>query len=202
MTSHAASGAPSPLAPLVDERRLGSAGGQAAIGIAGIVLAVILVMGQISIATSKGMAMHLSSSVDNITEANKVMESVIERAAPSVELEKVLDQQSQTLADTRDSMVVTNDELATIIDAKHRLIRIVGGMQSTSDQLASNVGSLRSSTSTMTSELGTLPAATTNTHKQLQRINTDTNAINGELGAIGQKMMSYGLPHAQGAPTG
>jgi hypothetical protein len=202
MTTHAQHPAPSPLSALVDETRVGSVGGQAAIGIAGIVLAVVLVMGQISLATSKGMSVHLSASVRNITEGNKVMESVIERAAPSVELEKALARQSATLANTRDTMLQTNDELESIITAKRGLLEVVDGMKSTSSALATDVGSLGASTSSMTGVLGELPDATSRTHRQLGRISTDTNAINAELAAIGRKMMSYGLPRAKGAPTG
>lgn len=194
--------APSPLAPLVDETQLGSAGGQAAIGIAGIVLAVVLVVGQVSLATTKGMSVHLSTTVDNITRGNEVLESVVERAAPSVELEKVLDRQGATLASTRDAMASTNAELASIIAAKRELVGTVEGMQSTSAALASDVDGLSASTTRMTSMLGSLPASTERTHKQLATINTDTDAINAELGAIGRKMLSYGLPRAQGAPTG
>src|SRR5688572_20945001 len=106
----------SPLAVLVDEQRLGSAGGQAMVGIAGIVLAVILVVGQISLATTKGIATHLHASVGHITEGNQIMESVIERAAPSVELEKVLKSQAATLGSTRDAMASTNVELEVILE--------------------------------------------------------------------------------------
>ena len=195
-------GAASPLAPLVDEQRLGSAGGQVAIGIAGIVLAVVLVMGQISLAMTKGIAVHLHNSVEHITEGNKVMESVVERAAPSVMMEDALAKQSATLANTRDAMKSTNAELGKIKETKHRLLDVVGGMQASSSSLASNVEGVNASTSKMTGLLGTLPDATTRTHKQLSTINTDTAAINAELNAIAGKMVKYGLPRAKGAPTG
>jgi septal ring factor EnvC (AmiA/AmiB activator) len=201
VSTYAAEPSPSPLAALVDETRAGSAGSQLAIGIAGVVLAVVLVMGQISLATTKGMAIHLAASVDNITRGNEVMESVIERAAPSVELEKLLAAQSQTLASTRDAMVLTNRELEAIAAEQETLVTTVDGMQQTSAQLDSDVASLSGSTAEMTSMLGTLPDATARTHKQLHRINTDTNAINQELAAIGRKMLSYGLPRAKGAPV-
>jgi hypothetical protein len=192
----------SPLAGLVDEQRLGSAGGQAAVGIAGIVLAIILVMGQISLATTKGIAVHLHSSVENIKQGNEVMESVIERAAPSVQLEKMLDQQSKTLSNTRDAMAQMNGELDSIMKTKYQLIDQVGAMEQSSSKLASDVENVNTSTAKMTSMLGTLPAATQRTHKQLATINGDTAAINTELGAIAAKMLKYGLPRAQGAPTG
>lgn len=195
-------GSASPLSPLVDEQRLGSAGGQAAMGVAGIVLAVILVVGQISLATTKGIALHLHASVEHITEGNKVMESVIDRAAPTTELETLLESQATTLGHTRDEMVKTNRELVAVEKSTASLLDIVGAMQATSGQLATGVDGVDASTQRMTRLLGTLPDATTRTHKQLSTINRDTNAINGELGGIAGKMERYGLPHAEGAPTG
>jgi hypothetical protein len=197
-----AAGGASPLAPLVDEQRLGSPGGQAMIGVAGIVLAVVLIVGQISLATTKGIATHLHNSVQHITAGNEVMESVIERAAPSVEMEKALQAQEKTLGNTRDAMVATNEQLAQIMKTKESLLDVVSKMDASSGQLATGVGGVSSSTGKMTGMLGTLPSATRRTHAQLARINSDTTAINGELGAIGRKMTSYGLPHAEGAPTG
>lgn len=202
MTAAAPGAAPSPLAPLVDEQRLGSPGGQAAIGIAGIVLAIILVVGQVSLATTKGIAVHLRTSVENMEEGNKVMESVIERAAPSVQLEKMLEAQSKTLVNTRDAMAATNTELGAITTTTRELVGVVEGMEATSSTLATDVEGVNGSTEKMTSMLGTLPAATQRTHKQLSQINGDTTAINAELSAIAAKMIKYGLPRAKGAPTG
>lgn len=202
MSGTAATHTASPLAALVDEQRLGSSGGQAMVGIAGMVLAVILVVGQVSLATTKGIATHLDASVANLTEGNQVMESVIERAAPSVELEKVLARQSETLANTRDAMVATNVELEGIGTTKKSLIDVVDKMDGTSSKLASGVAGVDASTTEMTELLGTLPDATTRTHRQLGQINGDTNAINAELDAIATKMLSYGLPKAKGVPTG
>lgn len=192
----------SPLAALVDEQRLGSAGGQAMVGIAGVVLAIVLVVGQISLATTKGIATHLHASVEHITEGNKHMESVIERAAPSAQLETVLESQSKTLAHTRDAMATTNEELEVILEEKRKLIAVVGRMETTSAELATGVDGVNSSTTKMTGMLGSLPSATTRTHKQLALINADTKAINAELAAIAAKMQKYGLPRAKGAPTG
>ena len=192
----------SPLAPLVDAQRLGSAGGQAAIGVAGIVLAIILVMGQISLATSKGIAAHLHASVAHITEGNQVMESVVERAAPAVELEKILDKQAATLANTHDTMVMTNEQMRGIAATTTELDGVVTSMEATSSSLATEVSGMQESTSTMADTLATLPAATQRTHKQLATISSDTTAINTELSAIARKMKNYGLPQALGAPTG
>ncbi|MCW2925737.1 MAG: hypothetical protein JWM98_3141 [Thermoleophilia bacterium] len=202
MTAYGSSQHASPLAPLVDETRLGSAGGQAMVGITGIVLAVILVMGQISLATSKGIAMHLHNSVQHVTSGNQTMESVIERAAPSVQMETALAAQAKTLAHTKDAMVQTNAQMAGIAKTTKQLDGVVGRMQATSATLASGVGAMDKQTGRITSMLGTLPGATERTHSQLSKINSDTNAINTELGAIGGKMEKYGLPHALCAPTG
>ena len=200
--SYAQLGAPSPLAPLVHEDRLGSAGGQATIGIAGIVLAIVLVLGQISLATSKGIAIHLQASVENITEGNRVMESVVERAAATVAMEKALASQAATLSNTQQAMAATNAELEQMAGSNAELAGTVDKMAATSADLATDVASIESSTSTVTDTLSTLPAATARTHKQLQTINSDTAAINAELQAIAKKMMQYGLPQAKGAPTG
>lgn len=202
MTATYAQGGSTPLAPLVDEQRLGSAGGQVAIGITGIVLAIILVIGQISLATTKGIATHLHASVDHMVEGNQVMESVIERAAPAVEMERVIEQQSKTLGHTLDAMAATNAELSAIEKSDETLLRVVGEMEASSATLASDVAKVDETTGTMTAMLGKLPGATKRTHTQLGTINGDTNAINAELAAIAAKMLKYGLPRAKGAPTG
>jgi len=191
-----------PLAPIVDEQRIGSAGGQVAVGIAGIVLAVILVMGQLSLAMTKGIATHMSASVAHIAKGNEVMESVIERSAPSVTLEKVLKGQAATLANTHDTMVMTNEQMRSIGGTTTKLDGIVASMEKTSDGLASYVSGMQKSSKDMADTLGGLPAATKKTHVQLGTINGDTNAINAELAAISKKMAGYGLPKAEGAPKG
>lgn len=193
---------PSPLAPLLDEQRLGSAGGQAASGIAAIVLTIVLVMGQVSLATSKGINENLEEILAHITEGNEVMEQVAERAAPTVELERLLKVQGQTLSQARDSLAMTNADLASLSKTTTQLDRSVIGMQQTSTQLASDVKAVDSTTGSIASSLEPLPAATDRTRKQLVAIGTDTSAINGELGAITGKMQRYGVPQAVGAPTG
>jgi len=195
-----ANGHVSPLAPLVDETRMGSKGGQALIGVAGIVLALILVMGQISLATTKGISTHLHASVLHMTEGNKVMESVVERAAPSTELEKVLAAQAITLAHTKDAMVGINGEMTTIGKTTDQLGGVVGGMEKTSGGLATGVAGMDRDTARIDTMLGTLPAATDRTGVALGTINTDTKALNAELAAISAKMRRYGLPAAMGAP--
>lgn len=194
-------GAPSPLAPLVDESRLGSPAGQALTGIAGIVLAIILVMGQISLATTKGLATHLDSSVQHITDGNAVMESVIERAAPSVALEKLVAEQAKIEANTLDTMQRTNGEMTAIAETTTELDSIVGRMEAASGSLATGVSGMSRDTTKIVDLLGTMPAATDRTQKALDGINRDTTATNIELGAIAGKMQKYGLPRAQGAPS-
>jgi septal ring factor EnvC (AmiA/AmiB activator) len=190
---------PSPLAPLVDHRRLGSAGGQALTGIAGIVLAVLLVVGQVSLATTKGISAHLHASVQHMTEGNEVMQSVIERAAPSVEMERVLAQQSKTLANTRDTMIKTNAQLGQITTTTGKLSTSTSAMQATSEKLATDVAAVDANTATINKRLGGLPAATDATGGSLTSISTDLHDLNGELIEISRKLMKYGLPRAQGA---
>ncbi|MEO6867528.1 MAG: hypothetical protein ABI200_05860, partial [Gaiellales bacterium] len=85
---------------------------------------------------------------------------------------------------------------------KTSLLDVVGSMRTSSAGLATDVEGINTNTQKMTGLLGELPDATKRTHKQLSRISTDTDAINGELGAIAGKMQKYGLPHAKGAPKG
>lgn len=191
--------APSPLAPLVDHTRLGSASGQALTGIAGIVLAVLLVVGQISLATTKGISAHLHASVQHMTEGNQVMQSVIERAAPSVEMERVLAGQSKTLANTRDTMIRTNAQLGEITATTGKLSASTTTMQKTSEQLAADVTSVDRNTALINKRLGGLPAATDATGGSLTGIAGDLHDLNGELEAISRKLMKYGLPRARGA---
>lgn len=189
-----------PLAPLVDESRLGSSLGQAATGIAGIVLAVVLVMGQISLATTAGLAAHLHQAVENMEQGNQVMESVIERSAPSPLLAKAVEEQSKTLASTRDTMRMTNAGMAGMASTATKLDGVVGRMETTSGKLATGLDGMGKDTTKMSTLLGTLPAQATKTQTALGTINTDTKALNVELAAIAAKMQGYGLPRAQGAP--
>jgi hypothetical protein len=187
----------SPLAPLVDETKQGSPAAQALTGVVGIILAIVLVMGQVSLATTKGIATHLHASVGHIQEGNKTMESVIERAAPSASLEDVVKGQGDTLASTRDSMKVLNGEMGEIGKTTGSLNTVVGSMEENSSSLATGVDGMNTDTGRITGMLGNLPAATERTHAQLKKISMDTTAINIELAAIGAKMRGYGLPAAK-----
>lgn len=197
----AVAGQYSPLAPLVDETRVGSAGGQALTGIAGIVLAIILVAGQVSLATTKGIAVHLDRSVANITEGNETMEQVIERAAPTTQLAKVLDGQAKMLAHTRDAMVMTNAELGEIGTTTGTLDDVVGTMEGTSSTLATTVGEMDANTKAIVGSLGSLPNSTERTAGTLKSINGDMVSINAELDELSRKLIGYGLPQAAGAKT-
>lgn len=201
MTAASPHASTTPLAALVDESRVGSSIGQAVTGIAGLVLAVVLVMGQLSLAVTAGMATHLHQSVEHMTEGNKVMESVIERAAPSPALAKAIADQSETLAATHDTMKMTNAGMVGMTQTANRLDGVVARMETTSGQLAGDLAGMGSDTAKMSSLLGGLPAKTTKTSASLSRINTDTIAINAELAAIAAKMQGYGLPRAKGAPA-
>jgi hypothetical protein len=189
----------SQLSGLVDETRVGSAGGQALTGIAGIVLAVLLVLGQVSLATTKGISAHLHSSVAHMTEGNQVMTSVIARAAPAVQMEKTLGAQEQTLGAVRDSMVQTNVQLGEIGSTTAQLASATTSMQGTSSRLATDVANVDVNTTKINKQLGGLPAATSATGGSLLKINADMHALNFELATISQKLMKYGLPRAKGA---
>lgn len=188
----------SPLSPLVDETRLGSAGGQTVTGIAGIVLAVVLVVGQISVATTKGIAVHLHKSVEHIALGNDVMESVIERGAPTAPMEGAVAAQARTLAKTRAAMARTNTEMAKMQGTTATLDSTVARMQGTSTSLATGVTSVSRGTKDIAATLSGLPASTRTTGTSLDRISTDTNALNHELEAIGAKMRHWGLARVRG----
>jgi methyl-accepting chemotaxis protein len=190
----------SALAPLVDETRLGSSIGQTLTGVAGIVLAIILIMGQLSLATTKGLAEHLHQSVVHVTEGNKVMESVIERAAPSPQLAKMVEEQSQTLQSTRDTMHTTNASMGSLNAASTNMNTVVGQMAGSSGKLATGITHIGADTKKMGTMLGKLPPQTTKTQTAMSRINKDTLALNTELAAIAGKMQGYGLPTVKGAP--
>lgn len=190
---------PSAFAPLVDETRVGSAGGQAMVGIAGIVLAVLLVVGQVSLATTKGISAHLHASVEHMTEGNQVMEGVIAKAAPSVEMERTLGKQATSLAAVRDTMVQTNAQLDEIGATTKQLNGATTRMQATSETLATDVASVDANTTKINTSLGSLPTATDATLQSITRINRDMTALNVELAAIGDKLLSYNLPRAKGA---
>ncbi|MBC7460489.1 MAG: hypothetical protein H7287_03935 [Thermoleophilia bacterium] len=192
-------GSPSAFAGLVDETRQGSAGGQTLIGVAGIVLAVLLVVGQVSLATTKGMAAHLHNSVQHMTEGNDVMEGVIAKAAPSVKMEQTLAQQEQTLGNVRDTMVTTNTQLGEIGATTKKLGAATSRMQVSSSKLAADVAAVDVNTASINASLSTLPIASDATLTSITKINTDMTALNFELATISQKLMKYGLPRAKGA---
>lgn len=198
--SAAAASTRSTLAPLVDESRLGSSIGQTLIGVAGIVLAIILIMGQLTLATTKGMAEHLHQTMLHTTKANEVMESVIERAAPTPVLAKTIENQSKMLQSTRDTMHAANAGMAGLNNSAKDMSGTVGGMRTTSGKLATGITGIGADTKKMGAMLGKLPAQVNGTQTAMTKINTDTRALNTELAAIAGKMQGYGLPTVKGAP--
>lgn len=196
----AATASHTPLAPLVDETKLGSSLGQAMTGVAGIVLAVVLVIGQISLATTKGLAEHLHQNVVHTTRGNEVMVSVIERASVSPKLAAMMEEQSATLASTRDTMQRTNAGMGAMSGTATELDGVVARMEGSSSSLATSISGIQGDSEKMAELLGSLPAKTEKTQTALSRINNDTIALNTELGTIAAKMQGYGLPRAKGAP--
>ncbi len=184
-------------AKVVDADRPGSVWGQVLVGGVGVVLALTLVLGQVSLATTKGIERNLDRNVAQLRTGNTTMKSIIERAAPSMKIDTLVKGQSTTLAHTNQTMTQLNREMATVGATTDELAGTVGQMETTSGQLAAHVGAMERNSGKISALLGRLPGVTDDTHKRLQRIGTDTGAINGELEAIAAKMQRYGLPPAK-----
>jgi chromosome segregation ATPase len=198
MTSFAAA-SPSPLSGLVDETRVGSAGGQTLTGVAGIVLAILLIVGQISLATTKGIAEHLHSSVQHMADGNEAMQSILVKSAPSAQMERDLNDQQQVLLGMRDTMVQTNQRLAEINATSTGIGKTTDAMIATSNGLAQHVKSVDAETAKINRQLGSMPASTAETKVSLDSINGDMHDLNVELKSITDKLLTYGLPRAKGA---
>lgn len=183
---------------LIDDSRSGSPIQQALVGIVGIVLAVILIVGQISVAMTRGVSVNLHRNVKHLQDGNATLRDIVEKAGPALLIEKVVAQQQKTLQGTLDTMRVLNGEMEVIGETTTGLSGTVGSMQERSTSLAGGVAGMNRDTEKIVGMLGPLPDATTRTHTQLARIESDSAAINSELGAIGTKMRGYGLPQAQG----
>lgn len=181
----------------VDPSRQGSAWQQIATGILGVVLAAVLIMGQVSLATTRGIQHNLGDVIANMQQGNATMRDIVEKAAPSVQMERTIGNQSRTLAHTRDTMTVLNSEMARIGSTTNDLHGTVRGMRDTSRNVASGVSAMNRDTARIVTLLEPLPKRTRRTHGYLKRIGADSRAINGELGAISGKMLRYGLPHAK-----
>lgn len=183
---------------LVDPTRCGSGLGQIAVGILGVVLAGVLVIGQISLATTRGIQQNLGGLIANMDDGNRTMEQIVAKSRPSIQMEKNIGKQAELLASTRDAMVVTNAEMAKMLRTVDGLGATVDRMRATSQRLSSGVSGMQSDTDAVAGMLEPLPAGARRTHRHLARIKTDSHATNVELRAIGGKMQRYGLPHAKG----
>lgn len=184
-------------ATLFDERRRGSTWQQASVGAMGIVLALVLVIGQISVATTAGIQHNLHANIQRLKDGNATMREIVEKAAPTVLMEKVVADQAVALDHTGQTLQLLNEEMAALGETTLSLEATVTAMSDTSAGLATGVEGMASDTSKIVDLLGPLPDATTRTHKQLGRISGDSKAINGELDSISHKMEGYGLPHAR-----
>jgi chromosome segregation ATPase len=161
-----------------------------------------MVVGQISVATTAGISRNLKINVAQLAEANKTMESIIERAGPSVQMERTVAVQAKSLATTNDTMVSLNAAMAEVGKTSESMKSSVEGMQATSGDLAAGVESMNSETAAINDLLGPLPEKARSTHGQLSQIDKDSAALNTELSAISGKMAGYGLPPAKNVKAG
>jgi hypothetical protein len=155
------------------------------------------VIGQISVATTAGIQKNLHSNIGHLQHGNATMRDIIEKAAPSVVMEKVVAHQRDTLANTNRTMIRLNATMDSLGGTTSDLKTTVGTMQTASGNLATGIEGMNSDTARIVKLLKPLPAATERTHRQLSRIANDSGDINTELGQISNKMVKYGLPHAQ-----
>jgi hypothetical protein len=181
-----------------DPASRGSKWAQVGTGVVGIILAIVLVVGQVSLATSRGIQAHLVRNVAKLREGNKTMEEIVLKGEPSVHVAKVVQHQQAVLEHTRVTMVGLNQRMTGIVKTTDGLATTVGSMRTASSALASGVASMDASTQKLGDLLGPLPGKADATGAALGQINNDSSAINGELTAISGKMEKYGLPHATG----
>jgi hypothetical protein len=182
----------------VDTGKPGSVWSQALTGVVGITLAIVLIAGQVSLATTKNISKNLHQNVTQLQDGNVTMASVIERSEPSVMMEKTIGAQSASLKNTSATMQKLNKEMATSGKVTDSLMKTTSSMNATSLKLANGVKKMNADTARMLGLLQTMPAATDRTQKNLQKLSNDTRAINAEMKAIGQKMKRFGLPEAKG----
>lgn len=183
---------------IVDDQRAGSVWGQVIVGAVGIALALILVVGQVSLATTKGIQRNLAANVGQIREGNATMQSIIEKAQPATVVDAKVASQRATLERTNRTMTALNREMTKVGASTGALSSTVQRMEHTSSSLAGGVGAMQRDTERMAKLLGKLPGVTDATHQQLSAIGRNTGDINAELEAIAAKMERYGLPRAEG----
>lgn len=186
-----------PLEFMIDDQRQGSVWSQVLVGVVGVTLGIMLVVGQLSVATTHGISTNLHRNVKNLQAGNATLRDIVEKAGPTLVIQQVITKQNEVLQSTLDTMRMLNGEMGVVTDTTSGLKQSVNGMQSTSTQLASGVDGMNRDTARIADMLAALPDATTRTHHQLSRIDQDSTALNGELRSIGAKMRNYGLPQAQ-----
>lgn len=185
------------LAFMVDDTRPGSMWSQLLVGVVGVVLGIVLVVGQLSVAVTHGISVNLHQNVKNLRAGNATLRDIVEKAAPTLVIQKVITRQNEVLQNTLGTMRTLNGEMSIVTETTAGLEQSVSTMQQTSAQLASGVEGMNQDTARIADMLAALPEATGRTHRQLQRIDADSGALNAELSAIGGKMRRYGLPQAQ-----
>jgi Tfp pilus assembly protein PilN len=187
-----------PRSAFVDPTKRGNGLGQIATGILGIVLAAVLVIGQISLATTRGIEQNLNRLITHMDQGNQTMHEIVRKSKPTVKMRSDVERQEQVLGLSRDTLVVTNAEMRKMLLVTARLQKTTLKMKQTSDHLASGVAGMEASTNKVNATLRPLPAKTSLTKGHLEKIRNDSKDINGELNAIGAKMLGYGLPRARG----
>ena len=182
----------------LDQSKPGSVWAQVLTGVVGIILCVVLIVGQLAVAITSGIQHNLHQSVLNLARGNQTMTQVLDKAQPVPMVEKVTKIQQDTLANTSATMVILNGQMAAIGGTTGGLKSTVDKMAAQSGSIATGVEGMDSTTKNVNSKLGGLLPATDKVAKPLGRIATDSTAINVELAAIAAKLVSYGLPAAQG----
>ncbi len=182
---------------LTSPTRRGNGWAQLGSGILCMVLGFALVFGQVSLATTKGIQRNLHATIANMDQGNNTMTSIIDKAEPSVSMEKTVAGQAQTLDRVHGTMVELNTQMAGVSRTTDGMVSAVGSMQTDSTKLASGVAGMDADTAKMNELLGALPAKTVSTHQKLSKIGQDSAAINAELARISEKMRGYGLPQAR-----
>lgn len=183
----------------VDPTRAGSAWQQCAVGALGIALALLLVVGQVSVATTRGIQRNLHTIVGHLEAGNVTMNSIIDKAEPSTGMDQIVAQQRGVLERTRDTILQLNGEMKVVDATTVELTKTVSTMRSESQTLAGGVKGMSQDTARMAELLEPLPAQTKDTHANLDALASDSRAISGEVKAIGGKMRGYGFPAASGA---
>lgn len=189
----------STFAPVVDPTRQGSPAAHALTGLVAIVLAATLVMGQVALATTKGIATHLEQTSSNLERGNRTVDSVVARSRPAAEVQRLVRRQATTLGSTRQSLVLLNGTLSETARTTSRLDRSVAGTQASSVALAQDLQKVRSSSRSLGTGLRMLPTTARAVRTAVEGTRRDTEVIAWEIARTGIVLRNYGLPRAQGA---